>query len=92
MEIVILVDIIIKVNKKFLNSKPSITITSPKKDEKVSNTIYIYGVASDEFYVAKVEIRIDNGNWQEVKGTNTWSFSFDTTKLSDREFRKCNYN
>ncbi|UCE36873.1 MAG: hypothetical protein JSW00_15410 [Thermoplasmata archaeon] len=65
--------------------KPTLTITSEIPDE-VSGTITIQGTASDvDGEITKVEIQIDNGEWEEIEGTSDWSYELDTTKLENGE-------
>jgi len=66
------------------NSPPTVTITSPTEGETVSGTITITGTASDsDGTVQSVEVKIDNGAWQTATGTTSWSYSWDTTGVSD---------
>ncbi|MEE9152401.1 MAG: Ig-like domain-containing protein [Thermoplasmata archaeon] len=65
--------------------EPELAITSDISEE-VSGTITIKGTASDsDGEIIKVEIQIDDGEWKEAEGTTIWSYSLDTTKLSDGE-------
>jgi hypothetical protein len=62
------------------NTPPEIIITSPSPDESVSDFVTIEGTASDpDGSVSEVEIRIDNEIWQPVTGSNSWSFTWDTS-------------
>jgi len=65
------------------NQPPSIEITLPQNNATVNGTITIKGIASDDEQVVKVEIRIDDGTWIQATGTTTWSYSIDTTTLSN---------
>lgn len=65
------------------NKKPTIAITFPSNNATVNGTITIHGTASDDKMVKKVEIRIDNGTWIQALGTKSWSYSIDTTTLSN---------
>jgi len=68
------------------NNPPEISITSPANHSEVSATVSISGTASDEDgdeTITKVEISIDEGDWQNVTGTGTWSFEWDTNALED---------
>jgi hypothetical protein len=67
-----------------VNQAPTVTISSPTGGEIVSGTITISGSASDpDGVVSIVQIRIDSGSWVTVSGTTSWSYSWDTTKVSD---------
>ena len=65
------------------NQPPTIEITSPSNNATVNGTITIKGIASDDEQVVKVEIRIDDGTWIQATGTTSWSYSIDTTTLSN---------
>jgi len=66
-----------------INQPPSIEITSPQNNATVNGTITIHGNAGDDKSVLKVEIRIDGGAWSDATGTTSWSYSIDTTTLSN---------
>ncbi|MCX8173890.1 MAG: Ig-like domain-containing protein [Thermoplasmata archaeon] len=54
--------------------KPSITITSPANQSIVSaSTITVYGIASDNIGIQKVEISRDGTTWVLCNGTFSWS-------------------
>ncbi len=66
------------------NTKPSIAITAPAKDAKVSGTVTLTGVASDvEGEVVKVYISTDGKQWLDANGISPWSYKLDTTKLKN---------
>jgi len=66
------------------NNPPSCSITSPSNGATVSGTVTIQGTASDsDGTVQKVEVKIDDGTWQQATGTTSWSYSWDTTGVSD---------
>jgi len=62
---------------------PSIAIVSPTNNQVVANTITIQGSASDNVSVANVQVSIDGGSYQAVQGTTSWTYSLDTTSLSN---------
>jgi hypothetical protein len=69
------------------NKAPEVNINSPESG-KVSGTIAIRGNASDsDGNIQKVEIQIDSGVWTNVFGTTSWTYSWDTTSVSDGEHR-----
>jgi hypothetical protein len=77
--IVVMVD-----NAVILNQRPVLQITSPSTGIKISGSVNISGTASDmDGLVLKVEIKIDNGNWILVEGTDSWNYILDTTELSN---------
>lgn len=69
------------------NQKPTVSITNPKRGEKVSGTITISGSASDpDGTVEKVEVSINGGEWQIVTGITNWNYTWDTTKEENGEY------
>jgi hypothetical protein len=65
--------------------EPTLTITS-EIPEEATGTVKIQGTASDvDGEVLKIEIQIDDGEWEEIPGTTSWNYELDTTKLSDGE-------
>jgi len=66
------------------NSLPTVSITSPSDGATVNGTVSITGTASDsDGTVQSVEVRIDSGTWQTATGTTSWSYSWDSTGVSD---------
>lgn len=71
-----------------VNDPPVVTITTPRDGATISGTYTIVGTSSDvEGEVALIEVRIDQGSWvsQGVSGKNPWTYTIDTTQLSDGE-------
>jgi len=76
------------------NMKPIVTIISPKNGAVLKGTVNVFGTTFDyDGIVAKVEIRIvkttevdSNISWEEVKGTNKWSYQWDTTEVDDGNY------
>jgi len=65
-------------------SPPSLTISSPKDDEKVKGNIIISGTASDNVGIMKVEYLLkDSEGWLQAKGTTSWTVELDTTQFGD---------
>jgi hypothetical protein len=62
---------------------PSVAITSPSNGATVSGTVSVTGTASDNAGISKVEIAIDSGAFSPANGTSSWSFSLNTTNLSN---------
>lgn len=66
------------------NNPPTVTISSPADGQTVSGVTDIRGTASDtDGTVNKVEVKIDNTNWQQATGTNSWSYKWDTTSAAE---------
>lgn len=61
---------------------PSVFISAPADGVTVTGNLNIAGSASDVGgAVAKVEVRLDSGDWLLSTGTSSWSVSLDTTKF-----------
>lgn len=66
-----------------------IYILSPKENEKISGKIIISGLAERE---GKIEVKIDNGDWNKANGTFLWYFELNTHELENGEhtiYAKC---
>lgn len=63
---------------------PSVTIQNPGEDDEVEGVVDVRGTADDpENSLDQVRIHIDDGPWQNVTGTSQWSFSWNTTNVTD---------
>jgi len=65
-----------------VNHPPNVEIVYPADLDNVSGILVILGKASDpdgNETLERVEVRIDNGSWQNATGTESWNFSWDTT-------------
>jgi hypothetical protein len=66
------------------NRPPTCLIDTPLYRSSISRTVTVSGTASDQDgTVVRVEVRIDDGTWQVVSGTTSWSYSWDTGGVSD---------
>ena len=63
------------------SNPPSVFISSPSSSASVSGNLSISGTATDNISVAKVEVRLDNGNWNTASGTTAWNYSLNTTSF-----------
>lgn len=67
---------------------PAVSIDAPSEGATVSGTVDVAGSASDsDGSVQRVEVRIDDGDWQQAQGTTSWSFSWDTTAVGEGDHR-----
>ncbi|MFA5772656.1 MAG: right-handed parallel beta-helix repeat-containing protein [Thermoplasmata archaeon] len=66
-----------------VNAPPVVMIVSQFTGGKVNGTISITGISSDDSSVQYVQIYLDGIGWITVTGTTSWSYSLDTTKLTD---------
>ncbi len=64
------------------SATPSVTFTSPKAGSTVSGTITVTGTAGGLAGVARVEVLMDQGNYQLASGTTSWSLTINTSSLS----------
>lgn len=62
----------------------SIQIASPSSEDTVSGSIKITGTMTADEY-DRVDVKIDNGNWNEAQGTEKWEYTWDTTQVNDGE-------
>jgi hypothetical protein len=69
-----------------INDKPSITIISPDDYTVVSGEIRITGSAQDIESLQKVMVRINDGEWLKITGTNSWEFEWITSDLADGDY------
>jgi hypothetical protein len=68
---------------KVLAPSPAVGITSPTRGSTVSSSIVVSGTASDSVSISSVEVSVDSGSFAYASGTNNWSFSLNTTALSN---------
>src|SRR6266404_148129 len=62
---------------------PTVSITTPINGSTVSGLISVTGTASDNVALSKVEISLDSGAYQAVTGTTGWSYSLNTSTLTN---------
>lgn len=62
---------------------PGVAITLPVAGATVSGTVTVSGTASDDAAVARVEVSVDSGPYSPALGTDTWTYSLDTTGYPD---------
>lgn len=66
--------------------KPTVEITAPSEGATVQGDVEVTGTASPaESTIDRVEVRVDGGPWQEATGTTSWSWTWDSTTVSDGE-------
>lgn len=66
------------------NQHPVCSMVSPTDGATVSGALVISGTASDiDGTVERVEVRIDDGSWIVATGTESWSFDWSTTGVSN---------
>jgi hypothetical protein len=62
---------------------PTVAITSPANGATVSGTIQVSGTASDTVAITVVQVAVDGGSYSNASGTSNWSFSLNTTSLTN---------
>lgn len=60
---------------------PSVNIVAPLMSSTLSGSILVSGSATDDVQLAKVEFRLDGGNWVSVSGTSSWSIALNTVNF-----------
>ncbi|MBS3749573.1 MAG: hypothetical protein KGY67_07750 [Candidatus Thermoplasmatota archaeon] len=64
--------------------KPTIIIHNPDENVRLSEIMQINGTSlAANGIVQYVEIRFDQGKWNSVTGTKSWSYNFDTKNLKN---------
>jgi hypothetical protein len=76
--------------ERFLDMAPDklVLITEPSDMSTVNGQITVKGVVRDSIESrpsGNVRIKIDSGAWDSVSGGTSWSYSLDTTSLSDNQ-------
>ncbi len=62
---------------------PGLSITEPLPDQLIGKSFLVYGTASDNSGIARVEIRVDSGSYQQASNTVNWSYLLDTSIYSE---------
>jgi hypothetical protein len=74
----------ITVNKAAADQPPSVEVTDPADGQTAKGTLTVTGTAAKGTRaVTAVQYRIDSGAWTDASGTQSWSFTVDTTKLGN---------
>ncbi len=71
-----------------LNQPPVVSFTYPSQNQIVSNIVKITGTATDpdaDGQIEKVEVKINDSDWVEAEGTESWSYDWVTYKSRDVE-------
>ena len=70
-----------------LNVPPGVNITYPEEYDRVDGTVMVTGTAHDSPLdmneLVSVEVKIDNGEWNEAIGREAWQYEWDTTAVSE---------
>jgi hypothetical protein len=65
------------------SDNPIVTIANPSPLTRVGGSMNFVGVSSAPKGTAKVEVKIDEGDWTVAQGKAFWSFPFDAKPLKD---------
>lgn len=69
-----------------VDDPPSVAIDTPSEGDTLSGEVTVEGTAEDpEGELDAVEVRVDGGDWQEVDGSSSWSFAWETRSVADGE-------
>jgi hypothetical protein len=66
---------------------PTITIVAPADGATVSGRTVVTGTAFDDRRLKEVGVRVDDGTFERASGLEVWSFSLDTSGLTDGAHR-----
>lgn len=58
---------------------PTVSLTNPTAGSTVSGQVAVNGTAADNLSVVRVDLAVDNGPFQTVSGTTSWSHVLDLT-------------
>jgi PKD repeat protein len=72
-------DIIILPEDRYHN----VTITYPLGNQILSGTHILTGTAYGNVTILRVDIKVDNGPWQEATGTTNWTYLWDTKNVDN---------
>jgi hypothetical protein len=76
-------NVTVSVNNSKSTTPPTVSITSPTNGATVSGTVAVAATATDNVGVTAVQFQIDNANVGSVVTTSPYSYSWDTTKVSN---------
>jgi len=72
----------------YVNTPPTLSVTSPANHSTVSGTVTVSGGASDDDgndTIENVRVSVDGGGWQNATGTTSWNFEWDTIAMENGE-------
>jgi uncharacterized protein YkwD len=75
--------VILTVSNGAVSQPPTISIAQPASGATVSGTVSIQGTAADAGALATVSVSLDGGASGLATGLQNWSYTIDTTKLSN---------
>jgi hypothetical protein len=69
------------INKKQIPIVKFTSVSNGTKIDKSKKTYTFNGTASDDIKVTKIQIKIDDGEWQDAEGTSDWSYNWNLTNV-----------
>ena len=73
----------ININIDQSSDKPTVIFVNPIDNQKLSGFISIVGTASDDDGINFVKLKVDDGEYETVSGTNIWNQMWDTTVIAE---------
>lgn len=77
------------------DNRPWVKITHPANEETVHGLVLVHGTAGDDHGVKVVQVRIDEGEWDEAHNTgrnrpwSTWAYEWNTMPYENGKHRVC---
>jgi hypothetical protein len=67
------------------NQPPTVSISSPSENEKISGLYKIQGTVADDGYYFLVLVKFDNESWVSVSEDKSWFFFWNTSRVENGE-------
>jgi len=65
-------------------TRPGIEFKTPSEGQRAKGRFAVTGTAmKGTLVIVKIQLRVDSGEWLNVSGNSTWTYTLDTTKLKD---------
>ena len=64
-----------------------VSVSAPSEGSRIGNYLHILGTADDDISVDRVEIAVDEGNFQAADGSEFWSVKLDSSSWEDGPHR-----
>jgi hypothetical protein len=62
---------------------PTVAFVSPSQTAALSGRVTVSGTASDNVQLARIDVSVDGGAFQQASGTSAWTLALDTTAYAD---------
>jgi hypothetical protein len=81
------IQVIVNNAAQYINQITTVSIINPANDASLKGIITINGTAFDiESNIQFIEIKLNDGSWEQAEGTNLWNFIWNTTNLENGEY------